>query len=269
MAAQPTRFAATLAAGSVHHLHLLAAVGSAFVAFCLAGSGVALVDAALHPDETAQPPGHSTPAAPVPVLLTAVVGVVSSIAALTVSATANGLLVSVTACWIGLRLLYVRCVVDQPVLDISVVSCGFLLRAIAGGVAADIALSQWFLLITAAGSLFLAAGKRDAELALCDTSVPARRSLTGYTGSYLPFVWSIAAAATVICYGLWAFGQDAHRSGNSFAVSMIPFTVAVLRCAVDIDAGTAADPEAIALGDRILQMLALASILTVAVGIYR
>ena len=40
---------------------------------------------------------------------------------------------------------------------------GFVLRAIAGGVAADVVLSQWFLLVASFGSLFIVAGKRYAE----------------------------------------------------------------------------------------------------------
>ena len=46
-------------------------------------------------------------------------------------------------------------------------------------------------------------------------------------------------------------------------MSIIPFTIAIMRYAVDIDGGLAGEPEEIALGDRILQMLALIWIGTV------
>jgi decaprenyl-phosphate phosphoribosyltransferase len=61
----------------------------------------------------------------------------------------------------------------------------------------------------------------------------------------------------VVCYGLWAFERDGY-SGSWFKVSMIPFTIAVLRYAVDVDGGMAGEPEDIALRDRVLQLLALA-----------
>ncbi len=49
-------------------------------------------------------------------------------------------------------------------IDIVVVASGFMLRAIAGGVAAPVTLSRWFVLVVAAVALFIAGGKRQAEL---------------------------------------------------------------------------------------------------------
>ena len=145
---------------------------------------------------------------------------------------------------------------------------GFLIRAIAGGVAAGIPLSQWFLLVMAFGSLFMAAGKRYAELQLAErTGAKIRKSLESYTSSYLRFVWTLSATAVVLCYGLWAFERDGN-AGSWFAVSMVPFTVAILRYAVDIDGGEAGEPEDIALHDRVLQLLALVWIGTVGAAVF-
>jgi len=49
---------------------------------------------------------------------------------------------------------------------------------------------------------------------------------------------------------------------------MVPFTIAILRYAVVVDGGTAGEPEEIAFGDRILQILALAWIVCVGVAVY-
>ncbi|OOK73055.1 decaprenylphosphoryl-5-phosphoribose synthase domain protein [Mycobacterium kansasii] len=66
----------------------------------------------------------------------------------------------------------------QAVIDICIVSSAYLIRAIAGGAAADIPLSQWFLLTAAFGSLFMVAGKRYAELQLAErTGAAIRKSL--------------------------------------------------------------------------------------------
>ncbi|MDT5107445.1 MAG: decaprenyl-phosphate phosphoribosyltransferase, partial [Mycobacterium sp.] len=70
-----------------------------------------------------------------------------------------------------------------------------------------------------------------------------------------------------LCYGLWAFERDGN-AGSWFAVSMIPFTVAILRYAVDVDSGLAGEPEDIALRDRVLQLLAVILIGTVGVAAY-
>ncbi len=52
----------------------------------------------------------------------------------------------------------------SPIADIAAISCGFVLRALAGGVATDVAVSRWFMLVTSFGALFLVTGKRYAEL---------------------------------------------------------------------------------------------------------
>ena len=117
------------------------------------------------------------------------------------------------------------------------------------------------------GSLFMAAGKRYAELQLAErTGAKIRKALEYYTTTYLRFVWTLSATAVVIFYGLWAF--DKGDTNVAYAISMVPFTVAILRYAVDVDGGAAGEPEEIALGDRVLQLLAVAWLVCVGVAVY-
>ena len=173
----------------------------------------------------------------------------------------------VMAVYLGMQLAYCFGLKHQAVLDICIVSSAYLLRAIAGGVATEIPLSQWFLLSAAFASLFMVAGKRYAELQLAErTGAAIRKSLESYTSTYLRFVWTLSATAVVVCYGLWSFERD-HHSGSWFAVSMVPFTIAILRYAVDVDGGLAGEPEDIALRDRVLQLLFLAWIATIGAAV--
>src|SRR5699024_6064503 len=114
-----------------------------------------------------------------------------------------------------------------PVVDLAIVAAGFLLRAVAGGVAAGLPLSQWFLLVTAFGSLFMVAGKRYAELVLvARTGAGFRTSLQKYSASYLRFVWATAAAILIMSYALWAFGLHGDSGSSVWAtVSIVPFVV--------------------------------------------
>jgi decaprenyl-phosphate phosphoribosyltransferase len=190
-----------------------------------------------------------------------------AVAALAISWMLTPNLALVMFIYIGIQLAYCFGLKHQAVIDICIVSSGFLIRAIAGGVAAGIPLSRWFLLVTAFGSLFIAAGKRYAELQLAErTGAKIRRSLESYTSSYLRFMWTLSATALVVCYGLWAFERD-HNTASWFAVSMIPFTIGVLRYAVDVDAGLAGEPEEIALRDWVLQLLGVAWIGTVGAAV--
>ena len=60
----------------------------------------------------------------------------------------------------ALQVVYSFFLKHQPIVDLAMVAAGFLLRAVAGGVASGLALSQWFLLVASFGSLFMVAGKR-------------------------------------------------------------------------------------------------------------
>jgi decaprenyl-phosphate phosphoribosyltransferase len=249
---------------------VLIKVGIAFVVFCLAASCVYLVNDARDVEaDRAHPTKRFRPIAAgvVPESLAYGLALVLGVAALAISFLVTPNLALVMAIYIAIQLAYCFGLKHQAVLDICIVSSGFLIRAIAGGVAADIPLSQWFLLVMAFGSLFMAAGKRYAELQLAErTGAKIRKSLESYTSSYLRFVWTLSATAVVLCYSLFAFERDGGQ-GSWWAVTIIPFTIAILRYAVDIDGGLAGEPEDIALRDRVLQLLAVILIGTVSAAV--
>jgi decaprenyl-phosphate phosphoribosyltransferase len=192
---------------------------------------------------------------------------VLALAALGISWLATPNLTLVVAIYLVIQLAYCFGLKHQAVLDICIVSSGFLIRAIAGGVAANIPLSQWFLLVMAFGSLFMAAGKRYAEIQLAErTGAKIRKSLESYTSTYLRFVWTLSATAMVVCYSLWAFERDGTNA-SWYAITIVPITIAMLRYAVDVDGGLAGEPEEIALKDRVLQLLFVAWIGTIGAAV--
>ncbi|MCX2712700.1 decaprenyl-phosphate phosphoribosyltransferase [Mycolicibacterium sp. J2] len=250
---------------------LASRVAVAFVVFSMAASCIYLINDARDVEADRQHPTkrfRPIAAGVVPESLAYGIAVVLGVAALVISYVVSPSLAVVIAVYIGIQLAYCFGLKHQAVLDICIVSSAYLIRAIAGGAATDIQLSQWFLLVMAFGSLFMAAGKRYAELQLAErTGAKIRKSLESYTSSYLRFVWTLSATAVVLCYGLFAFERDGG-SASWWAVSIIPFTIAILRYAVDIDGGDAGEPEDIALHDRVLQLLALALIGTVGAAVY-
>jgi len=252
------------------YAEVLTKAAVAFLVFCLAASSIYLVNDArdVHADRE-HPTKRFRPIAAgvVPEWLAYTLAAVQGVASLAISWLLTPNLALVMAVYLGMQLAYCFGLKHQAVMDICIVSSGFLLRAIAGGAATDIPLSQWFLLFVAFGSLFMVAGKRYAELQVAErTGAAIRKALESYTSTYLRFVWTLSATAVVVCYGLWAFERDRH-SGCWFAVSMVPFTIAILRYAVDVDGGLAGEPEDIALRDRVLQLLALAWIATVGAAV--
>jgi decaprenyl-phosphate phosphoribosyltransferase len=260
--------------GDVHYDYrdVVIKVGIAFVAFSLAASSIYLINDARDVEaDRAHPTKRFRPIAAgvVPEPLAYTLAVTLAVASLVIAWFTTPNLALVIAIYIAIQLAYCFGLKHQAVLDICIVSSGFLIRAIAGGAAADIPLSQWFLLVMAFGSLFMAAGKRYAELQLAErTGAKIRKSLESYTSTYLRFVWTLSATAVVVCYGLWAFERDRITDGSWFAISMVPFTIAILRYAVDVDGGMAGEPEDIVLRDRVLQLLGVALIGTIGAAVY-
>jgi decaprenyl-phosphate phosphoribosyltransferase len=245
----------------------------AFIAFSLVASSVYLINDAVDVEaDKAHPTKRNRPIAagivPVPVAYASAVAFLA--VGIGVSFLAHPQLAIVLGVYEAVQLGYCFGLKHQPVVDLAIVSSGFLMRSIAGGVASGIALSQWFLLVTAFGSLFMVAGKRYAEVMLFErTGAKIRSSLKKYSSSYLRFVWATSAAIMIMSYCLWAFELrgDSHNSVWP-VVSMVPFVVAVLRYAVDADSGNAGAPEEIALGDRVLQVLGATWIVTLFLSFY-
>lgn len=266
--------AAPLAGGRLFELSVATGVGLAFVSFCLVSAAVYLVndvrDVAedrLHPRKRLRP---------------IAAGELSPRSALVLAAVAGGLGLALgfwtalplgitLVVYAGLQVVYSLYLKHLPVVDLAMVASGFLLRAIAGGVATGVALSQWFLLVAAFGSFFMVAGKRYSELKDIGVDAGTRRSLGRYSESYLWFAWVMAAVMVLISYSLWAF-ENADPSpvlGIPWtAVSIAPFTLGLLQYALEVDAGNAGEPEEVVLQDRVLQGLGLVWLVTISLAVF-
>src|SRR5206468_2807323 len=167
----------------------------------------------------------------------------------------------VLAVYLGLTLSYTLWLKHVAVLDIAVVASGFVVRAIAGGVAARVPISQWFLIVASFGSLFMVAGKRHGEhLELGDDRASVRATLGDYPVSYLRYVWMIASAVTMTAYCLWAFEQQHVKTSGGlplYELTIVPFVLALLRYALLLETGHGSAPEDLVLGDRPLLVIGL------------
>ncbi|MGH9082135.1 MAG: decaprenyl-phosphate phosphoribosyltransferase [Acidimicrobiales bacterium] len=160
-----------------------------------------------------------------------------------------------------------------PVVELSAVASGFVLRAIAGGIATHVPLSSWFLVVTSFGALFLVVGKRAGEHhTLGDGRGAHRATLDLYSMQFLRSALTLSAAATVTTYCLWAFDRTGlARRGDHLVwieLSVVPVIVGVLYVLRLLDAGQGSAPTEMALSDRTLQVLALAWVALVALGVY-
>lgn len=246
-------------AGMMFQVETLLAAAIAFVVFSMAASGIYFINDAIDVESDRQHPtkrNRPIAAGLIPLPVAYAVSAVLLIGSLAISAAMNTTFLAVMSLYVLVQLGYCFGLKHQPVIDLCIVGSGFLLRAIAGGAAAGLFISQWFYLIVAFGSLFMVAGKRYAEVKLAhETGAKIRKSLKAYSPSYLRFVWATSAAITIMSYTLWAYDIQEDWQSRWGLISIIPFVIAILRYAVDIDKGVAGEPEEVALKDKILLVL--------------
>jgi decaprenyl-phosphate phosphoribosyltransferase len=251
-------FAAPVAGGVLDEGSVLTNVLLAFVAFCLVSAATYMLnDVGDVAEDRVHPTKRYRPVAAgiVPVRVAVVASLVLLAAGLAVAFAVNWQLGVTVAAYKVVTTAYTYWLKDLPVFDIAVVASGFIVRAVAGGLAADIPLSRWFLIVACFGALFMVAGKRHGELMhIGDAST--RPALAEYTLEYLRFVWTMSAAVAVGAYCLWAFDHPASDSGVPWwGLSIAPFVVALMRYALLVERGEASSPEEVVLGDRTIQIL--------------
>jgi decaprenyl-phosphate phosphoribosyltransferase len=179
----------------------------------------------------------------------------------------------VVASYVGLSIAYSLRLKREPVVELAVVAAGFVLRAIAGGVVAQVHLSNWFLVFTSFAALFVVTGKRYAEHARLGHERGVHRSvLDEYSESFLRSILTIAASVTVATYCLWAFDRTGLLAAGHNVVwielTVIPLVLSVLHIFRLLDAGHGGEPEQLVLHDHVLQVYAGLWLALIVLGLY-
>ncbi len=256
-------FAAPAAALVVGRPVTFGRTAGAALAFCVASSGTYLVNDAvdaeadrLHPTKAARPIASGELSRRAGVLG----GIVLFVLALAGSLLLGGIVLgAVVAGYAVVSLAYSLALKQVAALELLCISAGFVLRTVAGGVAARIPISPWFLVVACSGSLLIAAGKRTAELmSLGARGAEHRVSLGWYRSSFLAVVRQLSAAVTVGAYLMWALTRtsrpDRLHQGPFGLLSVIPFAVAVLVVERALATGQGGAPEELPLKNRALQL---------------
>ncbi|WP_425824965.1 decaprenyl-phosphate phosphoribosyltransferase [Streptomyces fractus] len=258
--------AAPAAAGELFSRGALTQLALVFALFTAAASAIYLINDARDAEaDRAHPQKRHRPVAAgqVPVSVSYVTGGLLAVLAPTAAAfLCTPMTAALLAAYVGMQLAYCISLKHVLVVDLVVVTTGFLMRAMIGGVALEIPLSRWFLITTGFGALFVVSAKRYSEAVNMEGKNGATRALlTEYTTGYLRFVWQLAAGVSVLAYCLWAMESRGFTDATLLPwrqLSMVAFILAVLRYAVFADRGSAGAPEDVILRDPPLALIALA-----------
>ena len=131
----------------------------------------------------------------------------------------------VTLIYLGIMIAYSIYLKRVIIVDILVISAGFVLRAVAGAVVLDVTISPWLYICTTLGALFLGFAKRLNEVVLAGEDGPLQReTLEEYTPRFLEQLISIVAPATLVSYILYTFTAENLPDNNAMMLT-IPFVM--------------------------------------------
>lgn len=264
-------FGAPAAAGVLFHPGVLGAALTAFAAFTLAAAGTYLINDAIDaPKDVHHPVKRHRPVAAGLITLrqaTTAGALLMALSLLPAMAVGRvGFTVALLS-YVGLTLSYSLWLKDIVLVDVVAVALGFAVRAVAGGLAVGVPLSQWFVMVAFFGAMFLVAGKRYGEhRRLGDRAAAHRPAAAVDPDFYHQHVMTLSSGVTMIAYGLWAY-QHGFPSQALFLASFLFLVVVLLRFALLVHNGASDDPVEIVWTDRPLRILVLVWIALVLAGV--
>ncbi|MCX4747007.1 decaprenyl-phosphate phosphoribosyltransferase [Kitasatospora sp. NBC_01287] len=140
-----------------------------------------------------------------------------------------GLAICVTG-YLAMSFLYSATLKHLPVIELTMLASGFVLRAIGGAAAAEVAPSGWFVLVCSLGALLVALSKRYTELAgLGPAAAGHRPCLRRYTPAGLRLAQRAVSAAMIGAYLGWALLNGSDWAIDWHLVTVLPLAAALLR----------------------------------------
>lgn len=210
----------------------------AFVAFCLAASGIYCLndihDAEadrLHPVKCLRPVASGAVSKRTAYIIMLAVWLLAFalIAAWSLfSGNAQKGLAATMLSYVAMNIFYCVKLKQIPLLDVFMIAMGFVLRILAGGFVVGIHLSHWIVLTTFLLALFLALSKRYDDVALFEASgVKSRKNISQYNKVFLGPATAVLGSITIMCYILYTLSSDVvERIGSQYLYTTSLFVLA-------------------------------------------
>lgn len=171
------------------------------------------------------------------------------------------LLLTIIIGYFILNILYCIVLKQISIIDVFVISVGFVLRVLLGGVITGIWLSEWLILMTFLVALFLAFAKRRDDVIIYEnTGISARSNIKEYNITYMNIAISIVASVTMVCYIMYSVSPDVtQRFGSDYVYLTSVFVLAgIMRyLQVAIVEKNSGSPTVVLLYDRFIQICLL------------
>lgn len=140
-----------------------------------------------------------------------------------------------------------------PIVDVSIIVIGFILRTIYGGLIVDVVISNWLILTVISFSYYLALGKRRNELT--SNGNKSRGVLEFYNSEFLDKMMYVMLTLFIVFYSLWTMSISSNASILIWSVLWV--IIIVMRYSLIIEGNSYGDPADVLLSDWILISLSL------------
>src|SRR5229473_852334 len=220
-------FAALVFSQRLFHFHDVVLTILAFIAFCaIASAGYAINDIndresdQHHPEKRNRPLVNGDVSVSEAVTEAAVLGV----SGIGLSMALGPAFLAIAAAYLAMQFLYSHYAKQVVIVDVIVIAIGFVLRAYAGGVAIDVAVSPWLIFITFVLALMVALARRHELIALGTAAVDHRGPLGEYSVKLIDQMLSIVAGATLVGYMIYTASPEvAQKLGTQHLFLTVPF----------------------------------------------
>jgi 4-hydroxybenzoate polyprenyltransferase len=115
----------------------------------------------------------------------------------------------------------------KAIIDITCIATGFVFRVYSGAFAADVAVSQWIILMTFLLAIFLALAKRRDDLLLAESGKATRKSLDGYNFEFVSTAMAIMAAVSIVGYVMYTVSPEVVSRYGTANLSFTTFFVII------------------------------------------
>ena len=221
-------FLAPLFAFSFETQTLLTSI-KAFIAFCLISSSIYLINDSIDKDKDKEHPTKKFRAIAsglVSIKSAFILSLVYFSLSFIIGFSINIFFGFILILYFLVQILYCFKLKQIPIIEFFCIASGFILRSVAGGVAANIFISSWFLLSVGMLSLFLAVEKRKAEIVnLQNSKLNTRKVLKSYSLTLINKFEAVLTSSTIMTYSLWAYGPSIGGAKSPYMIITIPLVM--------------------------------------------
>lgn len=154
--------------------------------------------------------------------------------------------------YVGLNFAYSMGLKNLPIIDITILVSGFLIRVLYGSAVTAIEVSNWLYLTVISMSFYLGLGKRRNELVTQGSK--SRKVLKFYNHDFLDKNMYMCLGLTIVFYSLWCVDSTTiARYSNSNIVWTVPLVMLIcMKYSLNVEGNSDGDPVSVLLKDKIL-----------------